>query len=53
MLYFLVAFRCLQDWLRLASQRRRNYIIDQVEKPKIYLTICYISKPVNVRHFNI
>ena len=22
--------RCLQDWLRLASQRRRNYIIDQV-----------------------
>ncbi len=22
--------RCLQDWLRVASQRRRNYIIDQV-----------------------
>ncbi len=24
--------RCLQDWLRVASQRRRNYIIDQVGK---------------------
>ncbi len=22
--------RCIQDWLRVASQRRRNYIIDQV-----------------------
>ena len=35
--------RCLQDWLRLASQRRRNYIIDQVSLEKSdfgYLTAC-------------
>jgi len=26
--------RCLQDWLKVASQRRRNFIVDQVRGQK-------------------
>jgi hypothetical protein len=30
--FILLTFRCITEWLRLASQRRRNFIVDQVSE---------------------
>jgi hypothetical protein len=30
--FILLTLRCITEWLRLASQRRRNFIVDQVSE---------------------